>query len=58
MKSLGGIIISYDFDKLVPIYGFGGIPKLPTYTKKYVDDCFPLNGNEKNPCCKDVGGIL
>jgi hypothetical protein len=49
---VGGIIISYDFDKEVPVYGFGGVPKLPGYTKPYAEDCFPINGNKDKPECK------
>lgn len=55
---IGGGIIAFDYDKQVPVYGFGGTPKLPTYTKSTMDDCFPLNGNKDSPCCNDVGGIL
>lgn len=51
MKYLGGVIMSYDFDKKVNLYGFGGVPKLPNYTKPYAEDCFPLNGNKEDPSC-------
>lgn len=27
LKSVGEILINYDWDKLVPMYGFGGLPK-------------------------------
>jgi hypothetical protein len=43
--------VSYDFDKKVNLYGFGGVPKLPNYTKPYAEDCFPLNGNKEDPSC-------
>jgi len=36
----------------VPVFGFGGVPKLPTYKKAYSDNAFPLNGNIKEPFCK------
>ncbi|CAD8121959.1 unnamed protein product [Paramecium sonneborni] len=58
IKEIGGGIIAYDYDKQVPVYGFGGTPKLPNYTKNTMDDCFPLNGNKDNPFCNDVQGIL
>lgn len=29
IKAVGQILINYDSDKLVPMYGFGGIPKFP-----------------------------
>ena len=51
MKTLGGIIISFDYDQQIPLYGFGGSPKLPTYTKSYAEDCFPVNGIKDDPRC-------
>ena len=51
-------MIAFDHDKYVPVYGFGGTPKLPTYKKKTMDDCFPLNGNKEDPYCEDIPGIL
>ncbi len=27
LKSVGEILINYDWDKLVPMYGFGGLPR-------------------------------
>jgi hypothetical protein len=51
IAQLGGTIISYDYDKQIPVFGFGGIPKLPGYTKTYSDDCFPIAGNKENPFC-------
>lgn len=54
MKYVGQIISSYDANKQIPLYGFGGVPKLPNYTKSYTDDCFPLNGNSENPTCNVI----
>lgn len=34
------------------MYGFGGVPKFNGYTKAYMDECFPLNGNPNNPSVK------
>ncbi|CAK76117.1 unnamed protein product (macronuclear) [Paramecium tetraurelia] len=58
MKVIGGEIVAFDYDKEVPVYGFGGTPKLPTYTKNTMDDCFPINGNKDNSNCQDIKGIL
>lgn len=44
------ILLDYDYDKLVPCYGFGAKvrhPKLNTNNK--VHHCFPLNFNYDNP---------
>jgi hypothetical protein len=40
------------------LFGFGGIPKLDTYTKDETDGCFPLNGNEEDPTVKGIVGIM
>lgn len=58
LKNVGEIIISFDTDKKVPFYGFGGAPKLPNYTKAYVDDCFPINGDAKDPSVFEVQGLI
>lgn len=50
MSEVLDILLDYDYDKLVPVFGFGAIvnhPKFNTYGK--VHHCFPLNGNEDNP---------
>lgn len=40
---VGGTVVQYDYDKKIPVFGFGGIPKfMGTNT---VSHCFPLNGN-------------
>ncbi len=40
------ILLDYDYDKLVPVYGFGAKVSLPTFnTHGKVHQCFPLNGN-------------
>ena len=41
------ILLHYDYDKLVPVYGFGSKINMPTLnTNGKVHHCFPLNGNE------------
>jgi hypothetical protein len=40
------ILLDYDYDKLVPVYGFGAKVSMPTFnTQGKVHHCFPLNGN-------------
>ena len=29
IQAVGSILLEYDHDKLVPIYGFGGVPRIP-----------------------------
>ena len=40
------------------MFGFGGIPQLPTLCSNDVSHCFPLNGNEKEPEVFGVLGIM
>lgn len=50
MSEVFDILLDYDYDKLVPCFGFGAQvnhPKFNTYGK--VHHCFPLNGNPDNP---------
>eukprot|EP00828_Plagiopyla_frontata_P003800 TRINITY_DN11254_c0_g1_i2.p2 TRINITY_DN11254_c0_g1~~TRINITY_DN11254_c0_g1_i2.p2 ORF type:complete len:323 (-),score=48.85 TRINITY_DN11254_c0_g1_i2:185-1153(-) len=58
IDSVGQILINYDYDKLIPCYGFGGKPQFPQYKSDTVSHCFSLNGNETNPDCFQVKGIL
>lgn len=53
IQAVGRILIEYDSDKLVSVFGFGG--KLPTGD---VSHCWPLNGNENDPSCHGVDGVL
>jgi len=57
--SVGDILLNYDTDKLVPVYGFGGKPivesngnKLPT------SHFFPLSGDSQNCAGYDVAGVF
>lgn len=46
----------YDYDKLFPVYGFGGIDQFNGGTK--VNHCFPLNGVAKTPSVEGVNGAI
>ena len=59
IQSVGEILLNYDYDKLVPLYGFGGKPRLPTLnSQNQTLHCFPLNGNQQNPDVYQLNGIL
>ena len=50
LEAVTSILLDYDYDKLVPCYGFGAKvkhPKLDTMNK--VHHCFPLNFDSENP---------
>lgn len=51
--SVGQILMPYDYDGNVPVYGFGA--KLPGSTT--VSHCFHVNGNPSNPEVAGLGGI-
>lgn len=44
INMVGSVMLQYDFDQRVPLFGFGGIPSFMGET--VVDHCFPLNGNK------------
>lgn len=47
---MANILLDYDYDKLVPVYGFGAKVKHPTLnTENKVHHCFPINCNVENP---------
>lgn len=50
---VGRVLEFYDNDRQYPVFGFGG--RWGTYP---VNHCFPLTGNDQNPFCGGVAGIL
>lgn len=48
--SAGEILLDYDSDKMVPVYGFGAKLNYPTYKTSEASHCFPCSGN------KNAGG--
>ena len=53
LSTVGGILLSYDRDQYVPLYGFGG--KLPGQTS--TSQCFPLSG-QQDPRVVGVQGMM
>ena len=43
------ILLNYDHDKRIPIYGFGAKPLFTSMHSKTVSHCFPANGDPINP---------
>lgn len=58
IMSVGDILLNYDYDKMVPVYGFGGKPKLPHFSVNQALHCFPLTGYPANPEVFGVEGIM
>ena len=53
IRSVGDILLEYDTDKRVPVYGFGA-----KFRDGSVSHCFSLNGQQNNPEVYGVEGIL
>ena len=49
MKQVLTVLEPYDSDKLIPTFGFGGIPEfIDCQNPIKLKDCFPLNGDLTN----------
>ncbi len=44
IMAVGNILLNYDYDKMIPAFGFGAKPRFPNLTRNSVDHCFPLSG--------------
>lgn len=54
---VGRILLDYDKDKLVPVFGFGA--KIPVNGGQYqLSHCFPCNFNWNNPQVNGLDGIM
>ena len=59
LKAVSSILLDYDTDKMVPVYGFGAKVKHPTFnTQGKTHHAFPLNGNPAEPEVAYLPGIL
>ena len=56
--AVGEILLNYDYDKMVPVFGFGGKPRLPHFTFHEVLHCFPVTGYPQNPEVFGLEGIM
>ena len=54
IKAVGDVLLCYDSDGMVPVYGFGA--QIPP--RKAVSHCFAINFNERDPEIHGVQGIL
>lgn len=57
ISAVGEILLNYDYDKQVPVYGFGGKPKYPHFCSNVALHCFPCNGNPVSPEVFGLEGI-
>ena len=56
MSSVGQILEPYDYDRLFPTFGFGGVPSFMGVGT--TSHCFPLSGNAAQPEIPGVNNIL
>lgn len=54
IESVSEILLHYDHDKRVPLYGFGGIPRF-SHSNKH---CFALTGDENHCEVSSLSEIL
>lgn len=52
LLNVGSIVEPYDYDKMFPVFGFGGIPR--HMNNNNVSHCFALNGNAADP---NIAGV-
>ncbi|CAD8183858.1 unnamed protein product [Paramecium pentaurelia] len=58
LLAVGEILLNYDHDKKVPIFGFGCKPRLHNLNTPQTLHCFPLNGNPQDPEVFQMDGIM
>ena len=52
----GSVVEPYDYDRMFPVFGFGGIPR--HLGENATNHCFAMNGNRGDPNVAGVQGIL
>jgi len=57
IESCGSILAFYDYDKLFPVYGFGGIPFGQSFSPNMVSHCFNINF-QQDPNIQGIDNIL
>ncbi|CAK94686.1 unnamed protein product (macronuclear) [Paramecium tetraurelia] len=58
INSVVEILIHYDYDKRVPLYGFGCKPKMKNHNTSQTIHLFPLNDNPDDPEVYGLDGIV
>lgn len=58
IKSVCEIVMNYDHDQSVAVYGLGGKPHYPLMDTDSVSHCFPCNGDQEKHEVMGVQGIM
>lgn len=56
--AVGSILLNYDDDKLVPVYGFGARTRFPKMQGSGVNHCFPCSGDFDKVDGREVRGVF
>jgi hypothetical protein len=51
-------LLAYDYDQLIPCYGFGAKPRYQTLNLNETLHCFPLSGNPANPIASGLADMM
>jgi hypothetical protein len=57
IRAVSEILLNYDYDKKVPVFGFGAKTRMPNLYSPIALHCFPCNGNPSNPEVFGLEGI-
>ncbi|CAD8153532.1 unnamed protein product [Paramecium octaurelia] len=57
INAVGEILLAYDYDKMVPCFGFGANLNYPTMRSNQVSHCFPLSGDPNQLNAFELQGI-
>jgi hypothetical protein len=58
LKTVTNILLAFDHDKRVELFGFGGVPEYPNLRSYDTDHCFPMTGDTKNTSALGLEGII
>lgn len=58
IQKVGEIILNYDYDKMIPLFGFGAKPHFPNLFQAQVSHCFPLSGDPNQTEVYGLKGIF
>ncbi|EGR30297.1 hypothetical protein IMG5_135630 [Ichthyophthirius multifiliis] len=58
LKKTLNVLLQFDSNKRIKLYGFGGVPQYPNLKSYDTDHCFPLTGDVKNHEVLGLDGVI
>jgi hypothetical protein len=58
IMAVGSILLNYDYDKMIPAFGFGAKPHFPHFGGNTVNHCFPLSGRNDVTEAAGLDGLM